>query len=99
MVSAIKAAIRDTPVKADHTCDQGQNLAPAVVKLGDPDGQEDQCTAQQPGTIAAIAGEEGEQGQRSAGHTLSQRQATKKAPVEFHGACWMERQPHETRRW
>ena len=68
-------------------------MAPALVKLGHPDGQEDQCTAQQPGTIAAIAGEEGEQGQRSARHTLSQRQATKKAPMGYHGANSMRHEP------
>ena len=72
MALAIKAAISETPVDADGTSDHTEDAAPLVVQLGQPDRQKHQCTAQQPGTIAAVAGEETGQGQGSTPHTLSQ---------------------------
>ena len=72
MALAIKAAVGETPVDADSTSDHAENAAPLVIQLGQPDRQKHQRTAQQPGTIAAVAGEETGQGQGSTPHTLSQ---------------------------
>ena len=81
MALAIKAAIGETPVDADSTSDHTEDAAPLLVQLGQPDRQKHQCTAQQPGTIAAIAGEETGQGQRTTLDTLSQCRQTLKNPT------------------
>ena len=80
MALSIKAAIGEPPVEADSTCNNAEDPPPLVVELGQSDRQKHQCTAQQPGTIAAVAGEEGEQGQRTTWHTLSQKQAVMEKP-------------------
>ena len=72
MALAIKAAIGETPVDADSTSNDTEDPPPLMVQLGQSDRQKHQCTAQQPGTIAAVAYEETGQGQATAVHTLSQ---------------------------
>ena len=81
MALAIKAAIGETPVDADSTGDDTEDSSPLMIQLGQSDRQKHQCTAQQPGTIAAVAGEETGQGQRTTLHTLSQRPQTLKNPI------------------